>query len=512
MTTISGKLRAVMTLDPDALVIDHNETWYSWARLRAGVDEITALLEANAVPPGGRVGVFLHNRPGHVAAILAVLATDRCLVTLNPLYPDAALAQDLEVLGVPVIIGEPADLDRPAIAEAIKHMAPLLIEIGAQPGGVRQRSAAGSAAFGQATADGVAIEMLTSGTTGKPKRVPLSRKAFDASFAAVAAYEGKRSAGDPARLRDSATLIINPVTHIGGIYGVIGALMAGRRICLVERFSVETWARAVLRHRPKVAPGVPSALRMILEADLPKETFSSLSAIISGTAPLDPRIVDEFLARYDLPVLGNYGATEFAGAVAGWSLKDFRLHWTQKRGAAGRLHQDVTARIVDPDTGEPLALGAEGLLELKAPQIGDMQHWRRTTDRAVLDADRFLFIRGRADNAILRGGFKVHPDDVVRQIELHPAVREAAVVGLPDARLGEVPAAAIILAEGAIMPPDTELREFLKDRLLPYQVPVRFLEVSDVPRTASMKPAVLEIRQLFLQATNPKGETDGHYN
>jgi acyl-CoA synthetase (AMP-forming)/AMP-acid ligase II len=497
MATISEKLRAVMTLDPEAPVIDHNETWYSWAQLKSRVDEISAILAQNKVPTGGRVGVFLHNRPGHVAAILAVLATDRCLVTLNPIYPDAVLAGDVETLGAPVIIGEASDLSRPAIAEAIARTSPLLIEIAPDLSLAVQKSAAGSQPFERPVADGVAIEMLTSGTTGKPKRVPLSRAAFDASFAAVAAYEGTRKASDPAKLRESATLIINPVTHIGGIYGVIGALMAGRRICLVERFSVEKWSRAVVRHRPKVAPGVPSALRMILEANLPADTFSSLSAIISGTAPLDPRIVDEFLARYDLPILGNYGATEFAGAVAGWSLKDFRLHWIEKRGAAGRLHHDVTARIVDPETGEPLPPGSEGLLELKAPQIGDTETWRRTTDRAVLDEDKFLFIRGRADNAIVRGGFKVHPDDVVRQIEQHGAVREAAVVGIPDERLGEVPAAAIILAKGAKMPGEAEFREFLKDRLLPYQIPVRFLEVDDVPRTASMKPAVLQIRQLF---------------
>ncbi|AXE63650.1 hypothetical protein BBF93_04995 [Hyphomonas sp. CACIAM 19H1] len=497
MATISEKLRAVMTLDPEAPVIDHNETWYSWAQLKSRVDDISAILSEYNVPAGGRVGVFLHNRPGHIAAILAVLATDRCLVTLNPIYPDAVLAGDVEALGAPVVIGEPSDLSRPAIAGALARTSPLIIEIAADLSSAVQRGEMAEKPFERPVADGIAIEMLTSGTTGKPKRVPLSRAAFDASFAAVAVYEGTRKAGDPAKLRESATLIINPVTHIGGIYGVIGALMAGRRICLVERFSVETWARAVVRHRPKVAPGVPSALRMILEANLPADTFSSLSAIISGTAPLDPAIVDEFLARYDLPILGNYGATEFAGAVAGWSLKDFRLHWKDKRGAAGRLHHDVTARVVDPETGDPLPPGSEGLLELKAPQIGDSGTWRRTTDRAVLDEDNFLFIRGRADNAIVRGGFKVHPDDVVRQIEQHNSVREAAVVGIPDARLGEVPAAAIILAEGAEMPSDAEFRAFLKDRLLPYQIPVRFLEVKDVPRTASMKPAVLQIRQLF---------------
>ncbi len=339
--------------------------------------------------------------------------------------------------------------------------------------------------------------MLTSGTTGKPKRVPLTQKAFDASFADFAKYERGRSLADQVELRTSTTLIVNPLTHIGGIYGAIGALMAGRRICLLERFSVAAWTNAVIRHRPRVAPGVPAALRMLLEADLPKDIFSSLSAIISGTAPLDPAIVDAFLERYGVPVLGNYGATEFAGGVAGWSLEDFRTHWKDKRGAAGRLHAGVQARIVDEETGAPVEFGEEGLLELKAAQIGKPDEWRRTTDRAVLDADGFLFIRGRADNAIVRGGFKVHPDDVVRALEAHDSIREAAVVGIPDERLGETPAAAIILAEGKAWPGDDAIRAFLKKRLLPYQVPARFKIVDDFPRTGSMKPQLTRLRDML---------------
>ena len=115
----------------------------------------------------------------------------------------------------------------------------------------------------------------------------------------------------------------------------------------------------------------------------------------------------------------------------------------------------------------------------------------------MIDEDDFLFIKGRADNAIVRGGFKIHPDDVVRVMEQHPAIREAAVVGVPDSRLGEVPVAAIILADGATLPPVADLKAYLKDKLLPYQTPVRFLAVRDLPRTASMKPAVVQIRKLF---------------
>ena len=157
----------------------------------------------------------------------------------------------------------------------------------------------------------------------------------------------------------------------------------------------------------------------------------------------------------------------------------------------------MEARIVDPETGEPRPRGVEGVLELKGAQLGEHKGWLRTTDRAVLDQDDFLFIRGRADNAIVRGGFKIHPDEVVRALDQHPAVREASVVGIPDERLGQVPAAAIILREGASPPSPEELTAFLKAKLLPYQVPTRFVFVKDLPRTASMKPALQQITALF---------------
>jgi acyl-CoA synthetase (AMP-forming)/AMP-acid ligase II len=241
---------------------------------------------------------------------------------------------------------------------------------------------------------------------------------------------------------------------------------------------------------------------MLLEADVDRADLASLSAIISGTAPLAPELVDAFVAKYGIPILSNYGATEFAGAIAGWSLDDFRTHWREKRGAVGRVHANIAARVVDPESGCELPHGEEGLLELKGDQLGaayrlEGASWLRTTDRAVLDSERFLFIRGRADNAIIRGGFKVHPDDVVKALHQHPAIREAAVVGVADERLGAVPAAAIILREGVTSLDPEALKAFLKERLIPYQVPVHYRFVSDFPRTPSMKPSAPGLKALF---------------
>lgn len=502
MALMTEKLRAIMALDPDRAEIDFEGRDYSWGDLARVVRAIEAALDAMNLPAEARVGIMLRNRPGHIAAILAVLSTDRCLVSLNPILPDAKLFADIGGLGLPAIIADESDVERPGIRETFASAGSAVIVIGARLEDVRLLEGCEQPRCAVQTSPGVAIEMLTSGTTGTPKRVPLTRASFDASFIGFTRYERGRDFADKPQLRSGVTMVNNPLTHIGGIYGCIGALAAGRKICLLEKFTVESWVDAIRRNRPKVAGAVPSAVRMLLEADVDPEALSSLSALISGTAPLAPELVDAFHEKYRIPILANYGATEFAGAIAGWSLDDFKAHWQTKRGAVGRVHANIAARVVDPDSGAELPHGTEGLLELKGDQLGpaysrDGDTWLRTTDRAVLDVDGFLFIRGRADNAIIRGGFKVHPDDVVKALHQHPAIREAAVVGVPDARLGAVPAAAIILREGCTAPDPEELKAFLKDRLIAYQVPVHFRFVADFPRTPSMKPSAPGLQALF---------------
>jgi long-chain acyl-CoA synthetase len=236
---------------------------------------------------------------------------------------------------------------------------------------------------------------------------------------------------------------------------------------------------------------------MLLDANLPKEDLSSLVAYRTGTAPLDPALADAFYERYGIPVLQNYGATEFAGGVAGWTLEDFKSSWKAKYGSVGRINKGIEARVVDAESGDVLALGETGLLELRGGNIGKQSEWIRTNDLASLDPDNFLWIRGRHDGAIIRGGFKVFPDDIVKVLETHPAVREAAATGLPDVRLGQVPVAAFVLKSGFVAPPEDELKSFLKAKLMSYQVPVRLMCLAEFPRTPSMKVSQPELRALF---------------
>ncbi len=489
----------MLAIEPEADVIDFRGTWHSWGELGATIAAIQQALAEIGLGPAARVGVMVRNRPSALAAVLTAVAEDACMVSINPLLPDERLTQDLRGLKLGVVVAESADLARPGVVDALREAGTAVIDLpgileGARlvpglerPTGVDLRIAE----------PGVIIEMLTSGTTGAPKRVPLKRAAFESSFTSAMSYERNRRPDEPPKLRAGTQILSNPMTHIGGLWGALTCILGGRKACLLEKFSVANWVEAIIRHRPKVAGAVPAGLRMILDANVPREDLASLTAIRTGAAPLDPAITAEFWERYGIPVLQNYGATEFSGSVAGWTLADFRMFNASKPGSVGRFQPGVTGRVVDPDNGDEKAPGEEGVLEMRSDQFGNGGDWLRTTDRAVIDADGFLFIRGRADSAIIRGGFKVHPDDVAQTLEKFPGVREAVVVGVPDRRLGAVPVAAVMLKTGVPAPSQEALSAFAREKLLPYQVPVRFLFVQDVPRTPSLKPALPQVRALF---------------
>ena len=494
---------AIASVDPAADELEFEGKWQTWGELIAAADAIDALLSAAGLPAGTRIGVLLRNHAALVPLLLALFRTGRCLASINAGAPDDKLAEDIRRAAVPALVASEADWARPGIRDAAAALGAVGIALTGRaeaPAAAIEGLPGNPALWSQSSAAGVAIEMLSSGTTGTPKRIPLTTIKFEHALKGAASFEKGRGEHDAPRLRGGVQIVTAPLAHISGITGVMNNLLAGRKICLIERFTVEAFRDAIVRHRPKVAGAPPSALRMLLDANLPKEDFASLVAYRCGTAPLDPDLADAFYQRYGIPVLQNYGATEFAGGAAGWTLDDFKAHWATKRGAVGRINKGIEARIVDPDSGEVLPVGETGLLELRGGNIGGDAEWIRTNDLATLDMDNFLWIKGRHDGAIIRGGFKVLPDDVVKALETHPAVREAAVTGLDDPRLGQVPVAAYLVKSGHAVPDEAALKHFLKGKLMPYQVPVQLLCLEEFPRTPSMKVSQPALRELFEQA------------
>jgi acyl-CoA synthetase (AMP-forming)/AMP-acid ligase II len=408
-----------------------------------------------------------------------------------------------------VVVAGPVDADLPALRRAAAATGGLLlaahdhvdgdptpplttvVPLGPEPPGGRA-----------APAPGVAVQMLTSGTTGPPKRVDLRYESIGAEMASVRHYVRSPENAAAVRLATGVAIVWNPVLHMSGLRGLVQAVLEGRAVALLERFDVQAWAAVVREHAPKAINLVPSAVRMVVDADLPPETFAGVKACFVGTAPLDPRLADTFRERYGVPILVVYGATEFAGGVTGWTLRDWERYGGTKEGSVGRANPGIELRIVDVDTGAPVPNGTVGLLEVRGLQLATPA-WVRTTDLGVLDDDGFLYLRGRSDDAVIRGGFKVSTGAVRDALLSHPSVRDAGVVGLPDERLGEVPVAAVELAEGAEPVGEEELLAHLRGVLAAYQVPARIAIVDELPRTPSMKVSQPGVRALFGPAEDP---------
>lgn len=474
----------------DAEAVEFDGAWWHWGRLQQVSAAVRAQLDGAGLGRRSRVGLVLEDRPEHVAALVAVLASGRVVVTLSPLQPAARLAADIERAELPVVIGSPQKLDGDGVSGAVTGRG-LAIELDRE-GGVRPRG--GVAPPDAPDAPGAAIEMLTSGTTGPPKRVRLSDRQLDGSLASSGQVprEGRL-------LTRAVTVSATPMVHIGGMWRVIGALSAGRRLVLMGKFALVPWVSAVERHRPRAAALVPAAMRAVLDADVPPERLSSLQVITSGTTACPPELADRFFRTYGARVLMTYGATEFAGAVAGWTYALHQDWWGRKAGSAGRPFGDAVLRVTGPD-GRDLAPGEVGVLEVRTSQSArGVGEWVRTSDLARVDADGFLWITGRADDAIVRGGFKVQPGVVTPVLESHPAVREAAVAGLPDERLGAVPVAAVELEPGADVVEavlSAELTARCRAELTPYEVPAHIVVVNALPRTPSSKVSRVDLLEL----------------
>jgi acyl-CoA synthetase (AMP-forming)/AMP-acid ligase II len=468
-TRLAERLRAVLALDPRADMIEFDGEWWTWGR----VAELATSVAARLPEIGAPVGILLRNTPAHVGALLGVLLADCCVVTINPSLGEERVRVDLAALDLDMLVGTDEDLAR--FSDGATQAPRLVLRNGGVVGGQAVRKGE--------LRPGVSVLMLTSGTTGPPKRIELTAEVLVRTMEGAKHYESNAAIGPT--LRSGVAIVNSPLVHLSGVFRSLQCVLDGRSFVLLRRFEVVTWAAAVRTYQPKTASLVPAALRMVLDSDLRADDLGSLLSVTSGTAPLDPADAEAFESRFGVSVLTSYAATEFGGGVAGWNLRDHRAYGAAKRGSVGRAHAGCGLRVVT-DEGAELGADEVGLLEVKPAQFGPDAGWVRTTDLARIDADGFLWILGRADQTIIRGGFKVQPDTVRLVLEHLPPVRAASVFGIPDDRLGEIAVALVELRAGE----DTTVEDLLEQAapsLARYEVPAVLQIVAELPRTASGK-------------------------
>jgi acyl-CoA synthetase (AMP-forming)/AMP-acid ligase II len=358
----------------------------------------------------------------------------------------------------------------------------------------------------------VAALFYTSGTTGKPKGAQLTHKALVAQATRGVLY--------PSSLRRDESVTGMPVAHIAGFSMLVMQASLGVPVYLLRKFRPDTALDAIELRHATMFVGVPAMYRMMLEAGAEERDLSSVRVWASGADAMPFDLAQRFQhmgATVTLPLVNKslgaaaffdgYGMVELGGGVAiKLSPPGIPLHLG---GLVGFPMPGVKMKVVD-DTGNALPRGEVGELAVKGPGVMRGYHgkseatrdaftpegWLRTGDLARQRRFGLVEFAGRKKDVIKHGGYSVFAVEVEAVLQQHEAVSEAAVVGVVDERKGEVPAAAVILREGASLTPD-ELIAWAKERMSDYKVPRQVLVVDDLPRTGTDKVQKAEVKKLF---------------
>ena len=439
---------------------------------------------------GDRVAIVLPNGPEMAAAFIGI-AGAATTAPLNPAYREEEFKFYLEDLGAKALVVASGD-ETPAIAAAEGLGIPLLTLAAEGPaGGFRLDGSAGglAATGGAATEEDVALVLHTSGTTSRPKIVPLSHRNVTRSA---------RNIGDTLRLEDGdRCLNIMPLFHIHGlIAAVLASLGAGGSTYCAPGFNALRFFGWLGEARPSWYTAVPTMHQAILaRAGRNQEAIAAnpLRFIRSSSASLPPQVLAELEKTFGCPVVESYGMTEAAHQMASNPLPPAE----RKPGSVGiAAGPEVAVMALDGTLlptetegevvirGENVTLGYEN--NPKANEEGFSDGWFRTGDQGVLDAEGYLRITGRLKEIINRGGEKISPREVDEVLMDHPDVAQAVTFAMPHPKLGEEVAAAVVAREGAA-PEERGLRDFAAQRLADFKVPRKILVLDEIPKGATGK-------------------------
>lgn len=447
------------------------------ARLRESSSSLGAQLAASGVEPGHVVAAMLPNDATTVSALFGTWRAEGVYTPLNPRAADAELTSQLRVLrpsavlttaelahrfdgtGIPVFVGE--DL-RWVLAD---H----------SPG---QADDVHGALDRQRYDPAVALLQFTSGTTGAPKPVPLQHATvidlIDRLLAKLRGGRDRSSERPP-----MPNLVPLSLSLWAGIYQVLFAFRAGAGVILMDRFTPGEFATLVARHQLRSTVLPPAALTMVLHDDSVSD-LSPLRIVRSITAPLSPVQAARFRDKFGVLVLNSYGQTELGGEVVGWSASDAREYGVAKLGSVGRPLPGIDVTIGDNEVLVRTPATASRRVDPAFHDRLTEDGWFHTGDLGWLDDDGFLWLDGRVSDMINRGGLKVFPGAVEDVLNSADGVREAAVVGVPDERLGEVPWAFVVRHDPSV--DEQSLLGWCRERLTPYRVPTRVVFVETLPR------------------------------
>ena len=506
VVTIPGALARAVREGPDREAVVDGRTRLTYSELGARVRRATGAFRARGVVPGDRIALWAPNSIEWMATALGALGAGAVLVPVNTRYKGEEARWILAESGARLLFVENGFLGNDYLAmlgAAPEGALPDLPELtgvitfdeAAVPGAMAWADflAGGDTSPGgeapEISSEDPADVLFTSGTTGRPKGVVCTHGQNVRTFEAWCARTGLA--------RGDRYLLINPFFHTFGYKaGILACLLRGATMVLQPVFRAEETLRLVEQEQITVLPGPPTIYAAMLDAPRrARHDLSTLRLAVTGAASVPVTLVERVRDELGMKVITAYGLTEACGTVTVCSLDDDDVTVAT---TSGRPIEGVEVRVVD-DRGNPVGPGEVGEIVVRGHNVmrgylgneeataaAIVDGWLRTGDLGRLDERGNLTITGRLKDMFVVGGFNVYPVEVEQVLTGHPEVSEAAVVGIPDERLGEVGRAYVTARRG------TELAEealvaHCRERLANFKVPREIVVVPDLPRNAAGK-------------------------
>lgn len=460
----------------------------TYAAFREHIAQAVATLNKFGIGRNNPVAIVLPNGPDMASAFVAI-AAGATTAPLNPAYRQEEFEFYLADLNARLLIVE-AGSTTPARAAANKLKIPVAELVSSPDVGAGLFTLSGEAVAigpktrGYAKPDDIALVLHTSGTTSRPKIVPLSHR----NICASAAHICESLSLTP----EDSCLNIMPLFHIHGLMAaVLSSLCAGASVFCTTGFNALKFFTWMKESNPTWYTAVPTMHQAILDrASRNKDVIEQgrLRLIRSSSASLPPQVMKALEDAFHAPVIESYGMTEAAHQMASNPLPPRE----QRPGSVG-LAAGPEVAIMD-DAGSLLANGTIGEVVIRGPNVTTgyqnnpeanakafTNGWFRTGDQGMIDSDGYLRLTGRLKEIINRGGEKISPREIDEVLMDHPAVHQAVTFAVPHEKLGEDVAAALVLKEKAIAT-EKEVRDFAKQRLADFKIPRKILILAEIPK------------------------------
>jgi long-chain acyl-CoA synthetase len=467
--------------DKTAFKLDDMEL--SYGLLDEGSARIAALLKSKGLEPGDRVGLMMPNVPYFPVIYYGILRAGGVVVPMNVLLKGREVAFYLEDSGAKFLFAW-HDFADAAGTGAEKAGAEV---ISVEPGEFEQLLGSTDADHDVADvdADETAVILYTSGTTGTPKGAELTHGNLKKNAEVNVETLAETS-------EDDVVFGALPLFHsFGQTCGLNAAIKAGACLTLLPRFDPEKAVQMFERDKVTVFLGVPTMYVAMLNMPEDKRgDASSLRLCCSGGSAMPVEVLKGFEEAFGCKVLEGYGLSE-TSPVASFNHPDRE----RKPGSIGTPIEGVEMKLVDEDGNDVEGDDAVGEIAIRGhnimkgywnredatKEVLDEDGWFRTGDMGKVDEGGYFFIVDRKKEMIIRGGYNVYPREIEEVLYEHPAVAEAAVVGVPDDKMGEEVGAAVVLKEGKEVDAD-ELREFVKEQVANYKYPRRIWFPDELPK------------------------------